>query len=672
MKSLFVPAVWLVGRLSYRYKLLLTAVVFLLPLLLFAGLLVSEHQGQLDVTRQERAGLGLQLPALELLAAAHDYHAALQGAVTGEESYRQAQAERRARVAERLRGLHDLTRSGFGEELAGAAWTALREHWETSSTGGEDAADVLNAQLEFNRLLRQGLTLVSDRSGVRADGDPAVAALVDSLSIKLPLLLESLGVARDVGLGAIAGKRLKAKLRNRLLVVRGGIDPLVSWNLENIEKARVLRPSLTPGLDTSASALGTAPLGLQELLTTKVIDTTDFDISPADYDGRGTLAMAAVLDMARAIVPGVDRMLDARMNDLVVKRNVVLAIIGAVLLLLGYGFTGAYMSIMRGIDDLCAAAKRMAAGDLSVRVTPGSFDEAAEMARNFNEMAESFGELIRNTLAAAKELNGSVDSVNASSRHIESATERQNEAAARTASAVQQLTVSIHEVAEHARETDRVTVEADRAARRGAEHAAGTAREMAGIVAGVNEAVSVIQELENQSHEIGHVVRAIREIAEQTNLLALNAAIEAARAGEHGRGFSVVADEVRKLAERTRTATTDVAGTIEAIQQNIHVAVVSMHRSSDQVRGSAGAVDELSELLARMRETVSITARHIEEIAHATTEQSNAGSEIARNTQEISGMAEECHVSAQATSASSQTLAGLATRLEQSVACLSV
>ena len=90
MKSLFVPAVWLVGRLSYRYKLLLTAVVFLLPLLLFAGLLVSEHQDQLDATLQERAGLGLQLPALELLAEAHHYHAALQGAVTGEESYRQA------------------------------------------------------------------------------------------------------------------------------------------------------------------------------------------------------------------------------------------------------------------------------------------------------------------------------------------------------------------------------------------------------------------------------------------------------------------------------------------------------------------------------------------------------------------------------------------------------
>src|SRR5690625_3228024 len=115
----------------------------------------------------------------------------------------------------------------------------------------------------------------------------------------------------------------------------------------------------------------------------------------------------------------------------------------------------------------------------------------------------------------------------------------------------------------------------------------------------------------DSSAQIGEIIRVIGDIADQTNLLALNAAIEAARAGDQGRGFAVVADEVRKLAERTTSATKEIADMITRIQHNTNDVVDSMRRGDTEVEKGLRIAAEAGTALADM--VTSIDRRSVVE-----------------------------------------------------------
>jgi len=129
-------------------------------------------------------------------------------------------------------------------------------------------------------------------------------------------------------------------------------------------------------------------------------------------------------------------------------------------------------------------------------------------------------------------------------------------------------------------------------------------RELAGVVASLESAISSKAAMLEKIQNLEHFIRELQEmaadgagIAAQTNLLALNAAIEAARAGPAGRGFAVVAQEVRMLSNRSAEAGKRIADKVGIISSAIvgtcQAADESMRQEQVSIRASEATINSV-------------------------------------------------------------------------------
>lgn len=168
---------------------------------------------------------------------------------------------------------------------------------------------------------------------------------------------------------------------------------------------------------------------------------------------------------------------------------------------------------------------------------------------------------------------------------------------------VQGVVSGTNEIMQMTNDTRTNSQKATQICNEGKEDSEEVAQKMQEINANVAKQVEQILLLEEKAKEISGATELIAEITDQTNLLALNAAIEAARAGTHGRGFAVVADEIRNLAERTGTATDEIANTIKQIQEETQNTVTLIKSGAPKVQEGYELSNKVADMLVDIYES---------------------------------------------------------------------
>jgi methyl-accepting chemotaxis protein len=329
--------------------------------------------------------------------------------------------------------------------------------------------------------------------------------------------------------------------------------------------------------------------------------------------------------------------------------------------LIGFALT---RMIAPRLQEATAALERVADKDLTVTVDSDSTDEIGRMSTALNTSVAAMRSVLGTVAQGAENLSAAAAQMSTRSLEANGNAQSQSGKTNQIAAAAQEMTATIGEISRNAESASDASRRSAEMANEGGTVMQAAARTMERISSATSSVAEKMTELARRSEEIGKVVTVIQDISEQTNLLALNAAIEAARAGEHGRGFAVVAGEVRRLAERTRSATEEIAGTIGSIQHETRQTLDLMAESHQAVDSGIGETSRARQSLEAIIGSSREVEHMIQMIATAATEQTSAAGEISESATHISQLATENSHAAEETADGCKQLSVLANDLD--------
>jgi methyl-accepting chemotaxis protein len=271
-------------------------------------------------------------------------------------------------------------------------------------------------------------------------------------------------------------------------------------------------------------------------------------------------------------------------------------------------------------------AKEISEGNLLARLDIDQKDEVGILAQSLQNMVVKLKDIIDNVVVGADNIASASQQMSSTSQQLSQGANESASSVEEVSSSMEEMTSNIQQNTDNAQQTDKI------------------ANSASGNISKVSKAS---EESMDSIKNIAAKINIINDIAFQTNILALNAAVEAARAGEHGKGFAVVAAEVRKLAERSKIAADEI---------NV------------LAKRSVSVTEESTQLLIQIMPQIEKTARLVQEIAAASTEQTSGAEQISNAIQQLNQITQQNAAASEELSTSAEELASQAEQLKDTVA----
>ncbi|WP_394144621.1 methyl-accepting chemotaxis protein [Vibrio atypicus] len=360
------------------------------------------------------------------------------------------------------------------------------------------------------------------------------------------------------------------------------------------------------------------------------------------YHQEKAKIMAPIDEFFKALESRTSTQFDSAAQD--VRTTVLIGNISliAVFIIAIVGYVIVNRKVMKPIDEMAKTLKQVDVdSDLSLRVEENNHNELGIIGTTINKVLVSYA----TTINKINQVNSTISQI---SEAIQDITQRnidmssqQNQEMEMAATAMEEMTAALSNVSQSTTMAEEYAGSAEKEASTSKQVFDKTTNEFGQLEGEFSNTADIIQQLAEESNNVGNVLDVIKAIAEQTNLLALNAAIEAARAGEQGRGFAVVADEVRSLAQRTQDSTGEIEGIVQTLQEKAKQSTVTIQSSAGKMQSTRENMGVANDALGTIQGSAVEIHKLNTSIAAATEEQLTVSDEISSNISNIKNLSSE-------------------------------
>lgn len=319
--------------------------------------------------------------------------------------------------------------------------------------------------------------------------------------------------------------------------------------------------------------------------------------------------------------------------------NVILVVVFVISVI---GYVVVNRKVVQPIDQMANILKEVDVNsDLTLRVDDKSNNELGVIGTTINKVLTSYAQTIRKIDQVNTTISNISEAIQSITNKNITMSGQQNQEMEMAATAMEEMTAALSNVSQSTSMAEQYAGSAEKEASTSKAVFDKTTGEFTQLEGEFVNTSQIIQQLAEESNNVGNVLDVIKAIAEQTNLLALNAAIEAARAGEQGRGFAVVADEVRSLAQRTQDSTGEIEGIILTLQEKAKKSTATIQSSSDKMQSTRANMGVANEALGTIQGSAIEIHKLNTAIATATEEQLAVSDEISGNLANIKNLSAE-------------------------------